>query len=80
MRMREVGGTANAIALSVPEGTITCKAAVAYGAGQKLVVEDISVEPPRKGEVPSHQPSVQWFRGGLVFKAHRLLSVSRRCV
>jgi len=51
LRMREVGSTANAIALSVPDGTITCKAAVAYGPGQKLVVEGITVEPPRKGEV-----------------------------
>ncbi|KAG8989225.1 NAD/NADP dependent alcohol dehydrogenase, partial [Tulasnella sp. 427] len=31
--------------------TITCKAAVCWGAGQDLVVEDIEVAPPRKGEV-----------------------------
>mmetsp|Transcript_4358 Transcript_4358/g.15913 ORF Transcript_4358/g.15913 Transcript_4358/m.15913 type:complete len:381 (-) Transcript_4358:87-1229(-) len=32
-------------------GVIVCKAAVAYAAGQPLVVEDIQVEPPRAGEV-----------------------------
>jgi len=31
--------------------TITCKAAVAYGPGQPLVVEDIQVEAPKAGEV-----------------------------
>lgn len=31
--------------------TITCKAAVCWGAGQDLVVEDIEVAPPQKGEV-----------------------------
>lgn len=31
--------------------TINCKAAVCWGAGQDLVVEDIEVAPPRKGEV-----------------------------
>ncbi|XP_075488237.1 alcohol dehydrogenase-like 4 [Primulina tabacum] len=30
---------------------ITCKAAVAYGAGQPLVVEEILVDPPRRKEV-----------------------------
>ncbi|KAL3645503.1 hypothetical protein CASFOL_010683 [Castilleja foliolosa] len=30
---------------------ITCKAAVAYGPGQPLVVEDIRVDPPQKMEV-----------------------------
>ncbi|KAG8956565.1 hypothetical protein FRC04_000043 [Tulasnella sp. 424] len=33
------------------EQTINCKAAVCWGAGQDLVVEDIEVAPPRKGEV-----------------------------
>ena len=32
-------------------GIITCKAAVAYGAKQPLVVEQIQVEPPKAGEV-----------------------------
>ncbi|KAG9045854.1 hypothetical protein FS837_005565 [Tulasnella sp. UAMH 9824] len=31
--------------------TISCKAAVCWGAGQDLVVEDIEVAPPQKGEV-----------------------------
>ncbi|KAG6405435.1 hypothetical protein SASPL_133024 [Salvia splendens] len=30
---------------------ITCKAAVAYGLGQPLVVEDIRVDPPQKMEL-----------------------------
>ena len=30
---------------------ITCKAAVAYGPNQPLVIETIQVEPPKKGEV-----------------------------
>ena len=31
--------------------TIKCKAAVAWGAKEPLVIEDIEVDPPRKGEV-----------------------------
>ncbi|KAI9764214.1 MAG: S-(hydroxymethyl)glutathione dehydrogenase [Geoglossum simile] len=31
--------------------TITCKAAIAWGAGAELVVEDVEVEPPRAHEV-----------------------------
>lgn len=41
---------------SIPDDTttgkiITCKAAVAYGPGEALVVEDVLVDPPQKSEV-----------------------------
>ena len=31
--------------------TITCKAAVAWGANQPLKIEQVQVAPPKKGEV-----------------------------
>lgn len=30
---------------------ITCNAAVVWAAGEKMIIEEIQVEPPRKGEV-----------------------------
>lgn len=32
-------------------GVLTCKAAIAWKAGEKLVIEEIEVEPPKTGEV-----------------------------
>jgi len=37
--------------MSTAGQTITCKAAVAYAAGQPLTIEDIQVDPPKAGEV-----------------------------
>jgi S-(hydroxymethyl)glutathione dehydrogenase/alcohol dehydrogenase len=30
---------------------ITCKAAVSWGANEKLSIEEVQVDPPKKGEV-----------------------------
>ncbi|KAI4341553.1 hypothetical protein MLD38_026265 [Melastoma candidum] len=36
---------------SLRPGVITCKAAVAYGAGQPLVIEEVEVSPPQPNEI-----------------------------
>lgn len=37
--------------MSTAGQVITCKAAICWGAGETLVVEDVEVAPPKKGEV-----------------------------
>ncbi len=46
-----------------PAGDITCKAAVCWGAGEGLVIEDVVVGAPKKGEVLHFYPSFSYVHG-----------------